>query len=78
MTRKRKPMFRVGQVVRINVPFYKEKPRDVEQYQRIVKVQPWPGCGAHPFGYEFLNGDNCNERYIAPLNRKERGDGRRS
>jgi len=72
---KRKPKFRVGQVVRIDVPYYKAKPRRAEQYQRITRVWPWPWpkCKGTPFGYDFLNGDRANEKYLKPLTAKERG-----
>ena len=65
---KRKPKFRVGQVVRIDVPYYKAKP-----YQRITRVWPWSECKATPFGYDFLNGDRANEKHLKPLTAKERG-----
>ena len=70
----KKPKFSVGQVVRIDAEFYKKQRKD-SQYQRIVSCWSWPGRlhKPHPFGYTFLNGDECNEKYIKSLSPKELG-----
>jgi hypothetical protein len=68
----KKPLFKVGQVVRINA--YNDKDsRGDQRYQRITRVFPWPKHKPHPFGYKFLNGDECNEKFVGALTSKELG-----
>jgi hypothetical protein len=69
----KRPLFKVGQVVMLDTEFYQTGENSAERYQRIVRVFPWKSCKAHPFGYKFLNGDECNEKYIRPLTTKEHG-----
>ena len=81
-----KPLFRVGEVVRLTPEFYSKKSeRGSERYQRITKVFPWtcsvpsktaPGMNTtvtNGFGYRVLNGDECHEKFIAKLTKRERG-----
>jgi hypothetical protein len=70
---KKKPLFKVGQVVRVNTAWYRSKPKLGEQYQKIVRVFVWPEYKPHPFGYEFANHDAANEKYVAALTKKESG-----
>jgi len=67
------PKFKAGEVVRISCPYYK-KQRKAEQYQRIVSYFLWPECKSTPFGYLFVNGDRCNEKFVKPLTPKEKGE----
>lgn len=69
------PIFKVGEVVRIGTDFYK-KERNNQKYQRIVSVWNWTvrnittGLG---FGYSLSNGDECHEKYLVKLTKKELG-----
>ena len=69
---KKKPKFRVGQVVRVNTDYYKTNWR-AQQYQKITKVWPWLVPGPYPWGYSLANGSKANERYLKPLTVRERG-----
>ena len=75
MSQEKRAKFRIGQVVRLDTDFY-EGERKGQKYQRIVRRFAWPQYPKQPFGYEFLNGDSCNERWIKPLTGRERGDDR--
>ena len=88
MSKTIKPLFRVGEVVRVVTESYSQKKdHGSERYQRITKVFPWTyrvpsktesGGGdsfaTKGFGYRFLNGDECHEKFIAKLTKRERGD----
>jgi hypothetical protein len=72
MTTERKPRFKVGQVVRINTDWYASYRKD-QKYQRITDVWSWPESKKSPWGYSFVNGDRCNEKYVSALTKKELG-----
>jgi hypothetical protein len=66
-----KPRFRVGQVVRIDTEWYRRGEGKGQQYQRIVRIYNWADITRYPFGYDFLNGDSANEKYVRPLTKRE-------
>ena len=79
---KAKPKFKVGQVVRINVPSYKNSERE---YRKIKEIYQWPSKTRSTatgitdgkvnflgFGYVFT-GDECHEKYLKALSPKECG-----
>ena len=68
------PKFKVGQVVRINTEFYNKGARRNQQYQRITRVWNWQKGTRFPFGYTLLNKDECNERFLEPLTKRELGE----
>jgi hypothetical protein len=83
MATKKKTMFKVGQVVRIDADYYRRE-RRAEQYQRITRVFPWTtsvrgdfgntvGNVQNGFGCCLLNGDECHEKYLKALTKKELG-----
>ena len=72
---KSKPKFKKGQVVKLVTDWYK-KERKAAAYQRITFVFPWrsrldkAGSG---YGLEFVNGDQCHEKFVRALTTKEIG-----
>ena len=62
---KAKPKYKVGQVVRINVPSYKNSEGE---YRKIKKIFQWRRTAG--FGYVFT-GDECHEKYLKALSPKE-------
>lgn len=67
----RKGKYRVGQVVRIDVPYYKNGDEKSQMYQRITKITLWGNQGLKCLS--FLNGDECHEKWVKPLTDTERG-----
>ena len=69
------PKFKVGQVVRMDTEWYRAKEKKAEQYQRIKKVWLWNrrSKGTPRFGYDLVNGDSCNEKWLKPLTSRESG-----
>lgn len=65
-----KRKYSVGQVVWLDIEFYKKPERISQQYQVITKITPW----AKPFGGQclhFANGDQCHQKWVRPLTKRE-------
>ena len=69
------PKFKKGQVVKIVTDWYR-KERKAQQYQLITFVFPWKkrsGKVDGGYGLEFVNGDQCHEKFVRALTTKEIG-----
>ena len=63
----RLPKYRIGQVVRINDYDYDMR---AERFQEIDRIIP----REKSFEYELANGDHCQEKFLKPLTKRQKGE----
>jgi len=71
------PKFRVGQVVYIDIDYYKRPEKKHEQFQQIVSMKPWPIKAFPGMQLTFANHDCCHEMWVRPLTARESGQRQR-